>query len=344
MLRYGDLVGCARPAGVEVGGAVASSERAAAAAAAGGGGPGAGAWRDPGRWPARRGSARPRCRDGCLRAGGGRRSRSRMAGPGGRAGAASSAEDLDPGLVPALLALVEPEERGDPVSPLRWTTKSLRHLAGGADPAGASGVGADGGDGCCGRQGFSLQANAKTHRGRAAPGPGRPVPLPQRAGQGPPGRRGAGDQRGHQEEGAGRAVASNGRPGMAAPGRAGDRSRITDFSRAGAWARRSRTGSTTSPRDTGWVNVGTDHDTAAFAVESIRRWWKAAGRDDYPARPAAADHRRRGRLQQLPHPGVEGRAGRPGRGDRAGDHRSATSRPARRSGTSVHGLAATREG
>jgi type II secretory pathway pseudopilin PulG len=33
----------------------------------------------------------------------------------------------------------------------------------------------------------------------------------------------------------------------------------------------------------GWVNVGTDHDTAAFAVESIRRWWKAAGSRDYPA-------------------------------------------------------------
>jgi hypothetical protein len=32
----------------------------------------------------------------------------------------------------------------------------------------------------------------------------------------------------------------------------------------------------------GWVNVGTDHNTAAFAVESIRRWWNAAGRSDYP--------------------------------------------------------------
>jgi Rhodopirellula transposase DDE domain len=32
----------------------------------------------------------------------------------------------------------------------------------------------------------------------------------------------------------------------------------------------------------GWVNVGTDHDTAAFAVESIRRWWKAAGSSEYP--------------------------------------------------------------
>jgi hypothetical protein len=32
----------------------------------------------------------------------------------------------------------------------------------------------------------------------------------------------------------------------------------------------------------GWVNVGTDHDTAAFAAESIRRWWKSAGSGDYP--------------------------------------------------------------
>src|SRR5215510_14651898 len=37
--------------------------------------------------------------------------------------------ETDPGLRPALLALVEPDERGDPVSPLRWTTKSTRMLA-----------------------------------------------------------------------------------------------------------------------------------------------------------------------------------------------------------------------
>jgi hypothetical protein len=34
--------------------------------------------------------------------------------------------------------------------------------------------------------------------------------------------------------------------------------------------------------DAGWVNVGTDHDTAAFAVESIRRWWAGAGQAAYP--------------------------------------------------------------
>jgi hypothetical protein len=45
-------------------------------------------------------------------------------------GGRKRAADLDPGLLPALLALVEPDERGDPVSPLRWTVKSTRNLAG----------------------------------------------------------------------------------------------------------------------------------------------------------------------------------------------------------------------
>lgn len=35
-------------------------------------------------------------------------------------------------------------------------------------------------------------------------------------------------------------------------------------------------------QNTGWVNVGIDHDTAAFAVESIRQWWRQMGRDVYP--------------------------------------------------------------
>ena len=35
-------------------------------------------------------------------------------------------------------------------------------------------------------------------------------------------------------------------------------------------------------RNAGWVNVGTDHDTAAFAVESIRRWWDSMGRAELP--------------------------------------------------------------
>ena len=49
----------------------------------------------------------------------------------------------------------------------------------------------------------------------------------------------------------------------------------------------------------GWVNVGTDGDTAAFAVESIRRWWQAR-QARLPCRGQAADHRRRRRLQRIP--------------------------------------------
>jgi hypothetical protein len=35
-------------------------------------------------------------------------------------------------------------------------------------------------------------------------------------------------------------------------------------------------------RNQGWVNVGTDHDTSSFAVESIRRWWEGMGKEAYP--------------------------------------------------------------
>src|SRR5919198_1190585 len=66
----------------------------------------------------------------------------------------------DPDLVPALLALVEPDERGDPASPLRWTTKSLRHVAEEltrqGHPVSAPTVGR-----LLQREGFSLQANVK---------------------------------------------------------------------------------------------------------------------------------------------------------------------------------------
>ena len=43
-------------------------------------------------------------------------------------------------------------------------------------------------------------------------------------------------------------------------------------------------------RNAGWINVGTDHDTAAFAVESIRRWWESMGKPAIPAGPHLADH------------------------------------------------------
>ena len=94
------------------------------------------------------------------------------AGPLGRArrpgGGRKRAADLDPGLRPALLALVEPEERGDPMSPLRWTTKSTRKLAEELTRQGHK-VGADTVADLLRAEGFSLQGNAKTIEGAQHP-------------------------------------------------------------------------------------------------------------------------------------------------------------------------------
>lgn len=76
--------------------------------------------------------------------------------------------DLDPRLRPALLALVEPDERGDPMSPLRWTVKSPRTLA--AEPARVGHrISADTVGDLLREEGLSLQANAKTLEGNQHP-------------------------------------------------------------------------------------------------------------------------------------------------------------------------------
>src|SRR6478752_4623410 len=83
-------------------------------------------------------------------------------------GGRKRAAEADPGLVPALLALVEPDERGDPESPLRWTVKSARTLAAGLAARGHP-VSAPTVDKLLHEQGFSLQANAKTMEGKRHP-------------------------------------------------------------------------------------------------------------------------------------------------------------------------------
>ena len=99
--------------------------------------------------------------------------RSRVPG-GGR----KRAEELDPALAEALDQLVDPDSRGDPVTHLRWTCKSLRTLAaelrGQGHPASATLV-----QRLLHEAGYSLQGNAKTGRGQAAPRPGRAVPPHQ---------------------------------------------------------------------------------------------------------------------------------------------------------------------
>lgn len=92
--------------------------------------------------------------------------------PGGRVrrpgGGRPRLVDADPGLVAALLELVEPDMRGDPMSPLRWTTKSTRNLAAELTRAGrpvSAGTVAD----LLQAQGFSLQGNAKVLEGAQHP-------------------------------------------------------------------------------------------------------------------------------------------------------------------------------
>ncbi|MER5549579.1 ISAzo13 family transposase [Streptomyces sp. NPDC002589] len=193
-------------------------------------------------------------------------------------GGRKNAEELDPLLVPALLALVEPDERGDPMSPLRWTTKSLRSLAGELTRQGHA-ASAPTVDRLLRENGFSLQANAKTLEG---------AQHPERDAQ----FRYINDQaKDHQV---------NGEPVVSVDTK--KKEVVGEFKNAGCQWRPAdepvRVDVHDFPGDapgkalpygiydlaagTGWVNVGTDHDTAAFAVESIRRWWNGQGRLDYP--------------------------------------------------------------
>ena len=89
----------------------------------------------------------------------------RVRGPGG--GRPSLAE-LDAGLVPALEALVDPATRGDPMSPLRWTTKSTAHLASELTGQGHA-VTARTVASLLAAAGYSLQGNAKTIEGKQHP-------------------------------------------------------------------------------------------------------------------------------------------------------------------------------
>jgi len=205
------------------------------------------------------------------------------AGPLGRArrpgGGRKRAADLDPGLVPALLALVEPDERGDPVSPLRWTTKSTRNLAGELTRQGHK-VGADTVGDLLRAEGFSLQGNAKTLEGKRHPDRDaqfRYVNEQVKAHQATADPVISVDTKKKELVGqfanAGREWRPKGRPAAV---------RTHDFPDDSA-GKAVPYGVYDLTADAGWVNVGTDHDTAAFAVESIRRWWKAAGSSDYPA-------------------------------------------------------------
>ncbi|MFJ3955985.1 ISAzo13 family transposase [Streptomyces libani] len=193
-------------------------------------------------------------------------------------GGRKRAADLDPGLRIALLSLVEPDERGDPMSPLRWTTKSTRMLAAELTRQGHR-VGADTVAGLLRQEGFRLQANAKTLEGS------------QHADRDTQFRYLNEQARGHRDAGQPVISVDTKKKELVGdfrnPGRSwrptGDPVlvRVHDFADP-QLGKAIPYGIYDLAANTGWVNVGTDHDTAAFAVESIRRWWHDQGRATYP--------------------------------------------------------------
>jgi transposase len=201
----------------------------------------------------------------------------RVRAPGG---GRKRAETTDPAVLESLLGLVEPDERGDPESPLRWTTKSLRTLAEELTRQGHA-VSAPTVGRLLRAAGFSLQANAKILEG--AQHPDRDAQF----------RYINNEVKDHQA--GGEPVISVdtkkreqlGRLPMA--GREwrpkGDPVPVEDhhFFFTGPDVEQAIPyGIYDMTRNTGWVNVGVDHDTSVFAVESIRRWWNTRGSLDYP--------------------------------------------------------------
>ncbi|MCX4548491.1 ISAzo13 family transposase [Streptomyces sp. NBC_01267] len=186
--------------------------------------------------------------------------------------------DLDPGLRPALLALVEPDVRGDPMSPLRWTTKSTRHLAAELTRQGHR-ISADTVADVLREEGFSLQGNAKVIEGKQHPdrdGQFRYINEQAKAHQAAGDPVISVDTKKKEVLGPLKNGGGEWRP-------AGDPVRVSthDFPDK-ELGKAVPYGIYDLAANTGWVSVGTDHDTAAFAVESIRRWWKARGTQDYP--------------------------------------------------------------
>jgi transposase len=204
----------------------------------------------------------------------GRIGQERIRRPGGGR-RARAAEDAS--LLSDLRALLESSTRGDPTSPLLWTAKSTRKLAEELVARGHA-VSHMTVDRLLGQLGYSLQANRKTREGELHPdrnGQFEHLNAKVRRFQ----RRGEpvvsvdtkkrellGDFRNP-----GREWHPQGQP---------DEVRIHDF--------RDKTLGVAIPygvydttRHEGWVSVGIDHDTAEFAVASIRRWWQQMGRHAY---------------------------------------------------------------
>ena len=185
--------------------------------------------------------------------------------------------ERQPRLLAALERLVEPATRGDPSSPLRWVSKSQRHLA-----KALAAQGFEVSHKLVGRLlrrlGFSLQANAKQHEGASHPDRDAQFEHINRQAQ---------------------AFLALGEPVISVDTK--KKELVGDFKNGGReWRPKGQPepvkvhdfvdkelgkaapyGVYDVANNIGWVNLGISFDTAAFAVESIRRWWRRLGRPRY---------------------------------------------------------------
>ena len=188
------------------------------------------------------------------------------------------AEEKDPTLRQDLEGLIEPTSRGDPESALRWTTKSVRKLAEELQRKGHR-VSYQTVSERLHDMGYSLQGNRKVLEGSSHPDRnaqfehlnaavqlqlslGEPVISVDTKKK---------EQVGPFKNG-GKELRPQGKP---------EQVRVHDFL-IPELGRASPYGVYDLKQNEAWVSVGSDHDTAAFAVETIRRWWQKMGEPAYP--------------------------------------------------------------
>jgi hypothetical protein len=184
-------------------------------------------------------------------------------------------EHHDPGLTTALERIINESTAGDPMSALRWTHKSTRSIAEELTRQGHA-VGAWTVGARLGELGYSLQANRKDKEGFSPP------------------------ERDQQFRYINRQVkefVSREEPVISVDAK--KKEKVGDFKNSGReWRKKGNPrkvdvhdfaeknaipyGAYDLERNEGFVNVGVSRETAEFAVESIRRWWKMAGRRHYP--------------------------------------------------------------
>jgi DNA-binding phage protein len=184
----------------------------------------------------------------------------------------------EPKLLSALESLVEPTTRGDPESALRWTCRSTRQLAAALKSQGYQ-IGHQTVASLLDDLGYSLQVNQKTTEGSSHPDRDAQFKYIQR--------------RVEEFQSRGQPVVSvdtkkkehvgdfknNGKEWR--PKGNPERVRVYDFVDK-TLGKANPYGVYDTTANVGWVSVGVDHDTAEFAVETLRRWWEKMGCLRYP--------------------------------------------------------------